>query len=112
MNTTPNLNPVPPGRAKSASPPRRRGNRARVAAVATTAALAALAGVALDSNKGMPATPPAAVATHGHGPVVTRTSGSAAVAQPVASRHVKQAPAQPIVTRTSGGGGGARFEDD
>jgi uncharacterized membrane protein YebE (DUF533 family) len=87
--------------------------KGKALAVGTTVALAGLAGVALESNKGMP-TPAATqqVATaHGTAPIVTRTSGSAATAQPVAAKRAKQAPAQPIVTRASGGGA-PRFEDD
>jgi len=97
--------------ASTRATPRRR-SRGKVVAVATTVALAGLTGVALNSNKGMPATPTAVVAAHGHAPVVTRTSGSP-TAQPVTAAHVKHAPAQPVVTRTSGGGGGtAGFQDD
>ncbi len=83
-------------------------------AVATTVALAGLGGVALNSNPGMTTPAPAAqVATaHGHAPIVTRTSGATATAQPVAAKTVRHAPAQPIVTRTSGGGGGVHIEDD
>ena len=96
--------------ASTCATPRRR-SRGKIVAVATTVALAGLTGVALNSNKGMAPTASVTTAAHGHAPVVTRTSGSP-TAQPVAAAHVKHAPAQPVVTRTSGGGGNATFQDD
>jgi hypothetical protein len=92
---------------------RRPGSRRRRAlAVGTIAVLAGIGGVALNSNKGMPPPPAATVTAAGHKPIVTRTSGSTAVAQPVAAKG-KHAPATPIVTRTSGGrGGGSEPQDD
>jgi hypothetical protein len=86
----------------------------QILAVVTTAGLAGLTGVALNSTHGTPAVPqPAAMVHHrGGAPIVTRTSGATATAQPVAAKTVKHAPAQPIVTRASGAHGGARLEDD
>jgi hypothetical protein len=102
----PNSSPARPG------DPRPGSRRRKAIAVAAIAALAGLGGVALNSNKGMPPQSSATVAMPGHKPIVTRTSGSTAVAQPVAGPR-KHAPATPIVTRTSGGrGGGAEAQDD
>lgn len=84
----------------------------------TTAALAALAGVALNSNSGMPPAAPAAVtATTAKGaPIVTRTSGAPATGQPtsqlIAAQPVKRKPHPAILTRTSGAGRRAAGESD
>jgi hypothetical protein len=107
-------NPAPEPRSAAGSPRQSRPGslRRKAVAVGTIAVLAGIGGVALNSNRGMPPQPAATVATAGHKPIVTRTSGSAGVARPVAAKR-KQTPATPIVTRTSGGrGGGAHVEDD
>src|SRR6266496_389210 len=60
MNTTPQPSGPVPEPANATPTSRRGGSRGKVVAIATTAALAALTGIALNSNHGMPATPPAA----------------------------------------------------
>ena len=110
MTDAPNPGPEspPPRSAK----PRSGSARRKAIAVGTIAVLAGVGGVALNSNKGMPPPSAATVTAPGHKPIVTRTSGSTAVAQPVAAKG-KHAPATPIVTRSSGArGGGSEPQDD
>src|SRR5436190_15391705 len=105
MTDTPNEAPQPkPATGRGPTRPRAGSRRRKAIAVAAVAAMAGLGGVALNSNKGMPSQPAATVATAGHKPIITRTSGSTAVAQPAGAGR-KHAPATPIVTRASGGGG-------
>jgi hypothetical protein len=84
--------------------------KAKIAAAATVAGLAALGGVALESNHGLPA---ATQGASGAGPTAIVTSASGATlpaAQPIAL-HRGATTRPPIVTRASGAGGGAAFDD-
>lgn len=82
--------------------------RAKITTVATLAGLGALAGLAVESNHGLPATTVATV--NGH-EVVTRTSGGTTTA----ARAATPAGQAQIVTRASGAVGavppGAEVDD-
>ena len=75
--------------------------RAKVAAAATVVGLAALGGAALGTNHGI--TTPVASTVNGHAPIVTSASGSTTT---VAATSTTTGHRAPIVTRTSGAGGG------
>jgi hypothetical protein len=82
--------------------------RAKIAAGATVVGLGALGGVALGTNPGMPAQQVASV--NGSSPVVTSASGAAAV--PATQNAALHQTRPPIVTRASGGVGGANFTEE
>lgn len=82
--------------------------RARITVTATVAGLGALAGVAVESNHGLPATTVATI--NGH-EIVTGASGSVGTAENAAA----PAGRAPIVTRASGATaavGPSRIDDD
>ncbi|HET9155001.1 MAG TPA: hypothetical protein VFN85_12930 [Solirubrobacterales bacterium] len=84
--------------------------RAKIAAGATVAGLAVLGGVALGTNPGMPTASQQAASVNGSSPVVTSTSGAAAV--PATQNAALHQTRPPIVTRASGGLGGTNFTEE
>jgi hypothetical protein len=87
-----------------------RSKRAKIVATATVLGLGGLAGVALESNHGLP-TQLAQVGKHGSAPVVTTASGATVPASKATTGEAATT-RPPIVTRASGGAGGVRPVDD
>lgn len=83
--------------------------RAKIAAGATVVGLGALGGVALGTNPGMPAGTQQ-LASNGSSAVVTSASGAAA--QPATRNAALHQVRPPIVTRASGGVGGANLTEE
>jgi hypothetical protein len=79
--------------------------RARIVATTTVLGLGGLAGVALESNHGVPTPQLAQAGNGGSAAVVTTASGATVPASQATSGEATTRP--PIVTRASGGGGGA-----
>jgi hypothetical protein len=84
--------------------------RAKIAAGATVVGLAALGGAALGSNPGVPSASQQA-ASGATASVVTSASGATVPASQTVALHRNATTRAPIVTRSSGAGGGAIHDD-